>query len=66
MEALQDGDLRVRSSAAYSLGRVGPAARPAIPLLLKASKNGLRQVRLSADYALRQIGTEEQSQSDGT
>lgn len=53
--ALGDRDSRLRSHAAEYLGRLGPAARPAISFLQKARSDADPAVRQAADRALLQI-----------
>jgi HEAT repeat protein len=48
--------IRVRSAAAASLGRIGPAAELALPMLTAAVKDdGNKSVRMQAKTAIRQI-----------
>jgi HEAT repeat protein len=45
----------VRQTAAYALGRIGPAAKAAIPALTKASQDESKDLRAAASAALKQI-----------
>jgi HEAT repeat protein len=44
IDALKDGDPRVRWGAAVALGQIGPAAHTAVPALIDALKDGDREV----------------------
>jgi HEAT repeat protein len=52
MGALQSEETRVRWTAAYALGEMGPPAQPAIPALLHTLSDTNEQVRGSASYSL--------------
>jgi HEAT repeat protein len=54
-KALQASSAWVREDAARALGDVGPAARPAIPLLQQALRDQATSVREAAALALRRI-----------
>jgi HEAT repeat protein len=43
---------------AWALGRIGPVAKDAVPVLLKAMKNGNQELQRSATEALRKIDPE--------
>jgi HEAT repeat protein len=51
-EALQDMDCRVRAAAALALGRIGPEAREAVPVLIPALQDESEAVRRAAAEAL--------------
>ena len=53
---LKDRDSGARSAAAAALGRIGPAAKGAVPGLTAALKDRHAQVRYDAAAALGQIG----------
>lgn len=48
IEALRDVDPFVRATAAFALGRMGPAARDAIPALVEALRDEDEDVRDAA------------------
>lgn len=54
--ALQSTDPRVRTQAAWALGRIGPEAQPAVPALAKALQDPIESVRLSAAVTLGLVG----------
>ena len=56
--ALADQDPRIRSAAIHTLGRIGPAARPAASDLALALQDPAASVRDAASDALRQLGPE--------
>ncbi|MBI5367268.1 MAG: HEAT repeat domain-containing protein [Planctomycetes bacterium] len=56
VQALEDGDPRVRSEAARALGRLGPAARPARTGLLRALHAAEAVVRSAAAAAVARLG----------
>ena len=63
MEALNDPDGQVRSSAAEALGEIGKEARAAVPMLialLKKDGTSYSDVRRNAAVALGKIGEEPQ------
>ncbi len=51
---LKDKDTDVRWRAAYALGRIGPAAKEAVPVLIATLKD--KEVRTNAVFALGEIG----------
>ena len=53
---LSDTDLSNRVTAADSLAEIGPAAKDAVPALIKALRSEDRNTRISAAYALQKIG----------
>src|SRR5437762_2901203 len=53
---LTSSDPCVRRSAAFALGRIGPAASLAVPQLVQALKDVDPNVRDAAAYALGEIG----------
>src|SRR5207248_10944713 len=56
MEGLKHDEARVRLEAAEDLGLMGPAAKDAVPALIKLSENdGDRLIRLEAAKALAYI-----------
>jgi HEAT repeat protein len=55
IEALGDNDWRVRRSAAYALGRIGPAGVPAISALEQTLTDDDERVRSLAAKALQRI-----------
>jgi HEAT repeat protein len=55
IEALRDPDERVRSSAISALGKLGTAAKDAIPALTKALEDNDPHVRTAAAEALQKI-----------
>jgi HEAT repeat protein len=55
VKALKDPDSGVRRNAAEALGRVGPEARPAVPLLVQALKDEDSDVQDAAAEALKRI-----------
>jgi HEAT repeats len=55
-QLLDDPDADVRRGAAAGLGRSGPLASGAVPMLIAALRDINRQVRLAAAQALGQIG----------
>jgi HEAT repeat protein len=56
IKALGDTDAEVRSSAAWALEKMGPAAKDAVPALTKALRDVDANVRMYAAYALGDIG----------
>jgi HEAT repeat protein len=64
IERLTHKDGRVRARAATALGRIGPPAHEALPVLLRASVDMLDEVRPKARKALEQIDPDWPS-SDG-
>ena len=54
--ALADSNARVREQAAWSLGRLGPAAAAAVPELLEATRGRGEGVRYAALYGLARVG----------
>jgi len=56
---LKASEPRVRSRAASALGRIGPAAKPAVPELMRALEDKDFFVRASAAEALEKIRTDE-------
>lgn len=58
IEKLSHNDENVRKDAAYTLGKLGPDAKIAIPLLIKTLKDEKADVREAAVYALGCIGQE--------
>ena len=52
---LNDGDVVVRRQSAVALGRIGAAARPALPVLRKAQRDAARIVREVATEAVERI-----------
>jgi hypothetical protein len=56
VKALKNWDSRVRGEAATALGRIGPAAKAAIPALIDALKDRDPLVRVEAASALGSIG----------
>jgi HEAT repeat protein len=52
IEALGDGESRVRQTAVKALGNIGPAAREAVPAITRAVKRGAWP---EAEESLRQI-----------
>jgi len=63
---LMDADKRVRSSVAYALGRIGPAAGQAVPRLVEAAQDDDKALRASAIYALGQIQRDDEDPSKGS
>jgi hypothetical protein len=57
-DALKDKDERVRQGAATSLGRMGEAARAAVPALIDILKDEDKDVRSQAAGALKKIDPE--------
>jgi HEAT repeat protein len=55
---LKDRDERVRQSAAWALGEIGAAAKPAVPALIEALKDEDRDVQFRAAEALKRIDPE--------
>jgi HEAT repeat protein len=55
MQALKDHDGWVRKSAAEALGRIGPAAKDAVPALNELLKDEFKEVRAAAQAALKKI-----------
>jgi len=55
IEAIKDPSPPVRRAAARALGRLGPAAKDALPALLHAVSDPDPEVRDAAAIALRQI-----------
>ena len=58
IEKLSHSDENVRKDAAYTLGKLGPDAKIAIPLLIKTLKDEKADVREAAVHALGCIGQE--------
>ena len=58
IEKLNHSDENVRKDAAYTLGKLGPNAKIAIPLLIETLKDEKVDVREAAVYALGCIGQE--------
>jgi HEAT repeat protein len=56
LEALREGEARLKRSAAYALGSLGQAATPAASDLHTALRDGSATVRQNAAWALGQIG----------
>jgi hypothetical protein len=56
IEALKDKDKGTRIAAAFALGKIGPAAKDAVPALIEALKDKDRDVRSTAAQALSGIG----------
>jgi hypothetical protein len=54
--ALKDSDVDVRATAAQALGKIGPAAKKAVPDLLTALRDEDEDVRAAAAAALGKIG----------
>jgi HEAT repeat protein len=54
IKGLQSGDVELRKASAVTLGKLGPAARGAVPALAASLKDG--EVRDKAEEALVQIG----------
>lgn len=54
-DALKDKDEEVRRSAVEVLGTLGPAARPAIPALQEATRDGNAQVAAAARHVLEKL-----------
>jgi len=52
---LRDESLTVRGNAAHALGRIGPAAKDAVPELAKLLKDPITDVREVAASALSKI-----------
>ncbi len=52
----KDDAMVVRPSAADALGKVGPAAKEVVPALIAALKDKDKEVRMSATFALIEIG----------
>lgn len=62
LASLQDPDPNVRNAARYLAGRLGPAARDAVPLLKESARQGTDFDRVLSAWALVQIDpTEEHS-----
>ena len=57
-EALEHKESRVRHAAATTLGRMGQAARPAVPALLEALQDKDEDVRRQAAAAVQAIDPE--------
>ncbi len=57
LDVLKDRDkgAQVRANAAYVLGKLGPQAREAVPVLTKALKESDRELRRRAAFALAQL-----------
>jgi HEAT repeat protein len=55
-EMLTHSDPTLRACAAYFLGRMGPAARPAVPALQGALGDADEKVRRDVERALKRIG----------
>jgi hypothetical protein len=55
---LHDGDATVRTQGAIGLSKLGPAAAPAVPALVEASRAPEPLLRQNAALALGQIGPE--------
>jgi HEAT repeat protein len=55
-EVLQSGNLSQRADAATALGRIGPDAAPAVPLLVKALGDPAWKLKAAAIDAVRGIG----------
>jgi HEAT repeat protein len=55
VKALQDGDVRIRRSAAEVLGKFGPLARQAVPALREALGDDDAEVRENASLAILNI-----------
>jgi len=55
-ECLIDHDSRLRAAAARALGRAGPAAKSALPELVRLFKDEQREVRIEACAAVARIG----------
>ena len=58
IRALHDDDCTVRRAAARALGRIGPAAREALPYLCCAAGDPEESVRRAVDDAVRRIDPE--------
>ncbi|MFQ5811723.1 MAG: HEAT repeat domain-containing protein [Anaerolineae bacterium] len=56
IETLKDQDPFMRIGATEALGRIGPAARDAVPALIEALQDANRRVRAAAADALAMIG----------
>jgi HEAT repeat protein len=56
IEALRDEDRGVRTQAAYALGRLGPAAKDALPALTRAAEmDADKEVRSTASEAVKAV-----------
>ena len=53
---LKEKDERMRYLAAFALGKIGPAAKEAVPALIAALKDKVSNVRSFAARALSKIG----------
>ncbi len=60
IEAIRDGDIRLRCWAIRALMKAGDAAKPAIPLLTDALKDPDKEVRQDADNVLKMLRSKEQ------
>jgi HEAT repeat protein len=56
MQALTDADSKNRVAAASALAKIGPPAKPAVVLLIRALGDKKKLVRTSASAALGKIG----------
>jgi HEAT repeat protein len=61
---LRSKEIRVRASACEGLGKLGPAARPAIPLLVETMRDDDNTLRTAAGTALDNIGLFDKTQLD--
>ena len=52
----EDKNEAVQETAAFALGKIGQAAKPAVPLLIQAAKNERERMRSVAIFALWKIG----------
>ena len=58
MKAVKDQDRHVRGKVVWALGRLGPAAKKAVPVLRDCLKDKDEAVRGEAEKALRRIERE--------
>ena len=58
IQALKDGDTKMRRHAAVALGEIGPSASSAIPALIEALKDEDHKVRENVAYTLGTLGPE--------
>ncbi len=61
VKALGDKHPGVRTCAAWALGKIGPAARVAIPALAKALQDMRNDVRRAATEALKNIRAQDKA-----
>jgi hypothetical protein len=56
LKALQSPDVNVRYWTVYAMGKIGPEAKPAVPVLAGLLRDDDRQVRRRVAIALARIG----------